>query len=136
MKYRNRFKPKGPFSMWEKTTHSRTRFRSARSIEPPWNPLSAQLRELLQVCHKTIYQVSAVTAIDGAYIWRIVRGERIEISREILILIGLALILEKSQFDKVVEILNWLLDKGGYRMLRPQNEEQEKILLQGGSNER
>lgn len=104
--------------MWEKTTHSRSRYRSQRSIEPPWDPLAARLREMLQVSRKTIYQLSADTGIDGAYIWRIVRGERVEISREVLLLMSISLVLDKSQSDQVVEMANQLLDAGGYKVLR------------------
>lgn len=104
--------------MWERTSHGSARFRSPRSVEPPWDPLAARLREMLQVSQKTIYQLSADTGIDGTYIWRIVRGERVEISREVLLLISLSLVLDKSQSDKVVEMANRLLDAGGYKMLR------------------
>jgi hypothetical protein len=103
--------------MWERTTHRRSQYRSKRSVEPPWNPLSAQLRESLQTHQQTIYHLSEVTGVDGTYIWRIVRGEQVEVSREVLILIALALVLDKETFAKVVQVLNLTLHAGGFRQL-------------------
>lgn len=117
MRYSRRFTPRRHHMMWERTNHNRSRYRSARSIEPPWDPLAARLRELLQVANKTIYQVSADTGIDGAYLWRIARGERVEVSREVLMLVSLALVLDKPKLDEVVEMANRLLDAGGYKVL-------------------
>lgn len=101
--------------MWEKTSHSRSSFRSQRSIEPPGNPFAALLRELLQKYNKTIYQLSADTGIDGAYLWRIVRGERVEISREVVIKIALAFAMDKAQAEQFLEILNPLLDRASFK---------------------
>src|SRR5436309_1743818 len=118
MGHKNRFKPRGYFGMWERTSHKPSRYQSPRSIEPPWDPLAARLREMLQVSRKTIYQLSADTGIDGAYIWRIVRSERQEVSREVLVLLSISLVLDKLLADQVVEMANELLDAGGYKKLR------------------
>ncbi len=103
--------------MWERTNHGRSRSRTPAAVEGPQNPLSVKLQEVLQQSHKTIYQLSADTGIDAAYIWRIVRGERAEVSREVVIKIGLAMVLEQKQYDQVLETLNPLLDSAGYRVL-------------------
>lgn len=112
---RAKFHRHAPFLMWERTTNRRGQYYSKRSVEPPWNPLSARLRELLQAHQATIYHLSQVTGIDGAYLWRIVRGEQVEVSREILILIVLALVLDEESFRKAVCALNILLPAGGFR---------------------
>ena len=104
--------------MWERTNNGRARSQPVELPAKPYDPLSERLRELLQESRKTIYQVSADTGIDGTYIWRIARGERVEVSREVLILISIALVLEKEKSDQVVEMVNRLLDAGGYKRLR------------------
>lgn len=109
---------KGHFNMWERTNHGRSRPHSDHAIEAPYDPLSVKLRELLQESRKTIYQVSSDTGIDGAYIWRIVRGERVEVSREVLMLLSMAMVLDKTRVDEVVYMANRLLDAGGYKVLR------------------
>lgn len=118
MNHKKRFFAHKRLSMWERTSHGRSRDRSAREVEAPYDPLSVRLREVLQESRKTIYQVSADTGIDGAYIWRIVRGDRVEVSREVLLLLSLAMVLDRSRLDEVVEIINRVLDAGGYRQLR------------------
>jgi hypothetical protein len=107
-----------PSTMREPTSRSRSRRRSERAVEGPYEPLSARLRDLLEESQKTIYQLSVDTGIDGAYIWRIVRGERVEVSREILMLMAIALVVDKMQVEQVVEMANRLLDAGGYKVLR------------------
>lgn len=109
---------KAHFNMWERTNHAKSHSQYARSDEATYDPLSVRLREILQESRKTIYQVSADTGIDGAYIWRIVRGERVEVSREVLMLLSMAMILDKSSVDQVIEMANRLLDAGGYKVLR------------------
>jgi Cro/C1-type HTH DNA-binding domain len=118
MKYMNRSNHKGHFVMRELTSHGRSRRPLARAVEGPHDPLSARLRQVLQESRKTIYQLSADTGIDGTYLWRIVRGERVEVSREVLMLISVAMVLDREQADQVVEMANRLLDAGGYKVLR------------------
>lgn len=104
--------------MWERTTHGGSRYQSPRPIEVPCTPFASRLREMLQKRRKTIYEISAITGIDAAYIWRIVRGERVEISREVVIKISLALVLDKDRYDEVIPTADFLLDGMGYKMLR------------------
>ncbi len=104
--------------MWERGNHGSSRYRPPRPIEGPYAPVSKELREILNEYRKTIYQISADTGIDGAYIWRIVRGERVEVSREVLLLISIAMILDTPNQEKLVETANRLLDAGGYKKLR------------------
>ncbi len=61
----------------------------------------------------TISQLSIDARIDGTYLWRIGRGERVEVSREVLMLIGIAMVLDKDRAEEVVEIANRLLDAAG-----------------------
>lgn len=49
---------------------------------------------------------------------RIVRVQRLEVSGEVLMLISMALVLDKSRVDQLVEMANRLLDAGGYKRLR------------------
>jgi hypothetical protein len=64
---------------------------------------------------KTIYQLSTYKCIDSTYSWRIARWERDEVSREVLLLIDIAMVLDKSRVDQVIEMANRLLDAGGIR---------------------
>jgi hypothetical protein len=66
----------------------------------------------------TISQLSIDARIDGTYLWRTRRGERVEVSREVLVLISMTIVLDKAHADQVVEMANRLLDTGGHRMLR------------------
>jgi transcriptional regulator with XRE-family HTH domain len=90
----------------------------AQPVVVTHDPLAERLREVLRESNKTIYQLSADTGIDASYIWRIVRGERVEVSREVLMLISVALVLDKSHLDRVVETANKLLEAGGYKTLK------------------
>ncbi len=67
---------------------------------------------------RTISQLSADIGIDEPYLRRIGRGERVEVSREVLLLIGMAMVLDKSHMRQVIEVVNPLLDAGGYKVLR------------------
>ena len=48
---------------------------------------------------------------------RAVRGERVEVSRKVLVLISIAIVLNKEQAEQVVVMANRLLDAGGYKVL-------------------
>ncbi len=104
--------------MWERSTHGSSRSRYVRPVEGPYAPVSEQLREFLKEYRKTIYQLSADTGVDGTYLWRIVRGERVEVSREVLLLISIALVLDNGRADSLIETANRLLEAGGYKVLR------------------
>ena len=51
--------------------------------------------------------------IEITDIWRIVMGERIEVSRQVLLRIGTLLVLDKTQSDKVIAMANQLWDAVG-----------------------
>jgi hypothetical protein len=72
----------------------------------------------LHLVRKAMHQLSADTGIDGGYLWRIVRGERAEVSREVLMLISMSMALDRSYVDQHIELANWPLDSGGYKVLR------------------
>ncbi len=46
------------------------------------------------------------------------RGERVEVSREVLLLISIAMVLHTPDQEKLVETANWLLDAGSFKKLR------------------
>lgn len=106
------------YEMKERDLRGSSDVRALRPIDGPRAPLSEQLGEILRESQKTIYQLSTDTGIDGAYIWRIVRGQRVEVSREVLMLISIALVLDRSRGDQLIEMANRLLDAGGYKMLK------------------
>ncbi len=56
---------------------------SASPIEGPFAPLSEELPEVLKEHRRTIYRIRNDTGINGACIWRIVRGEPMEVSRNV-----------------------------------------------------
>jgi Cro/C1-type HTH DNA-binding domain len=118
MKHRNHFNHRAHFTMWERSTRGSSSLRYAQPIEGPYAPVSERLREVLRESRKTIYQLSADTGIDGAYLWRIVRGERVEVSREVLLLISIAMVLDRDHADQLIEMVNRFLDAGGYKVLR------------------
>lgn len=82
--------------------------------------LPAVLKEHLDKSGKSIYQLSNDSGVDSAYIWRVLNSERREVSREILILMSVALVLDERSVDALVEVANALLDAAGYRPLRPE----------------
>lgn len=51
--------------------------------------------------------------VDGANIWRILRGKRESVPREILIRLGVALVLESTKAEKLIETTNELLEAAG-----------------------
>jgi hypothetical protein len=73
---------------------------------------------MLRLSNKTTYQLGADAGIVGADIRRIVRGEKVEVSRLVLVLISLTMVLDKSRLDQVAEMANPLLEAGGYKQLR------------------
>lgn len=93
--------------------------KTVNSSEENYDALPAVLKEHLEKSGKSIYQLSNDSGVDSAYIWRVLNGERHEVSREILILISVGLILDVRRVEKIVEVANELLDAAGYKPLRP-----------------
>ncbi len=60
----------------------------------------------------------ATRVVECADVWRIARGQRVEVSPEILMLMAIALVVDKTQAERVVEMANRLLDAGRYKVLR------------------
>ncbi len=90
-------------------------------IEPtdPWrNPLARALQKHLQRAGKSIYQLSNDSGIDAAYIWRVLNNKKNEVSREVLILLSIAFIVDDDEVDAIAEVANDLLDAAGYKTLR------------------
>lgn len=85
--------------------------------------LAAKLREHLAASGKSVYQLSRDSGVDATYLWRILRGERLEVSREVLILVSTALTADAERVDEFTFIANELLDAAGYRMLRDRRTE-------------
>ena len=89
------------------------------SIAKYQDTLPTVLNEHLQKSGKSIYQLSNDSGVDSAYIWRVLNSERHEVSREVLIVISLALVLDERSVDTIIEVANDLLDAVGYKSLRP-----------------
>ncbi len=70
---------------------------------------------------KTTYQLSTDTGIDSVYIRQIAHSEWIEASWDVLLLISIAMVLDKEQAEQGVEMAGRLLDAGGYKVLRKQS---------------
>ncbi len=58
------------------------------------------------------------SGIDAAYIWRVLNSEKREVSREVLILLNVALVADERRVETLVEVANDLLDAAGYKSLR------------------
>ncbi len=80
--------------------------------------LARTLKKHQEESGRSIYELSNSSGVDAAYIWRIIRGERTNASREILILVAIALVLDGKTIKKVVEVTNDLLDAAGFKKLR------------------
>lgn len=80
--------------------------------------LQSALKKHLDRSGKSIYELSKDSGIDAAYIWRMLKSEKREVSREVLILLSVALVEDESRVDTLVDVANDLLDAAGYRVLR------------------
>ncbi len=79
--------------------------------------LAGVLRKQLDEQRMSIYQLSQTSGVDGAYIWRILRGERENVSREVVIRLGVALVLEWAEAERVIDTTNELLNAAGFKRL-------------------
>lgn len=92
--------------------------RSGRSMGRADHSLADTLDKELKRSGKSIYQLSNESGVDAAYIWRILRGERQNVSREVLIALSIALASEPGQVDRVFNVVNEMFDAAGFRALR------------------
>jgi len=63
-------------------------------------------------------QLADRSGVDVAHIWRIEQGEHQNVSREVLILLSIAMVLGSESVDLIVEVANEILDAAGLKMLR------------------
>ncbi len=89
----------------------------SRPPEVAEDSLAATLQRYVRESGRSIYQLSNASGVDGAYIWRILRGERENVSREVVIRLGVALVLESDSAEKVIDTTNDLLDAAGFKRL-------------------
>lgn len=80
--------------------------------------LAATLRKYQEESGRSVYQISNTSGVDAMYLIRIMRGEKTNVSREVVIRIGVALVLEADHAEKVIETTNDLLDAAGFKRLQ------------------
>ncbi len=97
--------------------------RSARKLELPRDRLAITFQECRQASGLSFSKLAEAGGIDVAHIWRIEQGEHQNVSREILILLSMAMVLDTATIDRVVEVANQILDAAGLKMLRASWEE-------------
>ncbi len=96
------------------TNPTETTIRLAQSHDP----LARALQKHLHSSGKSIYRLSNDSGIDAAYIWRVLNDQKHEVSREVLILLSIALVLDDGEVDMITDIANDLLAAAGYKSLR------------------
>ncbi len=99
-------------------SHSRHNRHKARALELPRDRLAIAFQKWRQAKGLSLADLSQVSAIDVAHIWRIEQGERPNTSREVLIVLSMAMVLDVATLDQVLEVANEILDAAGLKMLR------------------
>ncbi len=103
----------------------------ARPLELPRDRLALTFQKCRQVRGLSIAGLAEVSGIDVAHIWRIEQGERPNTSRETLIVLCMAMVLDSALLDQVIEVANEILDAAGLKMLRSNwqvNQESKAVL--------
>ncbi len=92
--------------------------KAPRPLELPRDLLAITLRKCREESGKSIYRLAEDSDVPEVNIWKMERGERQNATRETLLLLSLAMVLDANQVDQVVEVANVILDAAGLRMLR------------------
>ena len=102
----------------EKTPRARRQHRRARALELPRDRLALAVENCRQVSGLSLYRLAERSGIDYAHLWRIEQGEHQNVSREILLLLSIALVVDTAAVDHIVEVANDILDAAGFKLLR------------------
>ena len=94
----------------------------ARPLQLPRDRLAITFRQCRERAGLSLSQLADRSGVDVAHIWRIEQGEHQNVSREILILLSIALVLGSESVDLIVEVANEILDAAGLKMLRSPRE--------------
>ena len=105
-------------SSTENAVRPKRKRRIARPLELPRDQLAVTFQKCRQAKGLSIADLAEVSGIDMAHIWRLEQGERPNTSRETLIVLSLAMVLDATTLDQVVEVANEILDAAGLKMLR------------------
>ncbi len=100
------------------TNKAKRNRREPRRLESPRDRLAITFRKCRETAGISLPNLAERSGIDKAHIWRLENGERPETSRETLVLLSLALVLDEEMVDCVVEVANEILDAAGLKMLR------------------
>lgn len=92
--------------------------RVARPLQLPRDRLAVAFQRCREQSGLSFAQLADRSGVDVAHIWRIEQGEHQNVSREVLILLSLAMVLGSQSVDLVVEVANEILDAAGLKMLR------------------
>jgi transcriptional regulator with XRE-family HTH domain len=107
-----------------------TKARRRRHVSHPLQFPRDRLALIFQKCRKakglSLADLSEVSGIDVAHVWRIEKGERPNTSREVLLVLSLAMVLDEATLDQVVEVANEILDAAGLKML-PTSWERKRV---------
>lgn len=91
---------------------------TARRLELPGDRLALTVQKCRQVSGLSFTRLAERSGIDVAHLWRIEQGEHQNVSREILILLSIALIVDSTAVDHIVNVANEILDAAGFKLLR------------------
>lgn len=90
----------------------------ARPLEFPRDRLAIIFQKCRQAQGLSLSDLSQVSGIDVAHIWRIEQGERPNTSREVLVVLCMAMILDVTKLEQVIEVADEILDAAGLKTLR------------------
>lgn len=92
--------------------------RVARPLQSPRDRLALTFRRCREQSGLSFSQLADRSGVDVAHIWRIEQGEHQNVSREVLILLSIAMVLGSESVDLIVDVGNEILDAAGLKMLR------------------
>ncbi len=90
----------------------------SRPLELPHDRLAFTLQKCREASGKSVYRLAGDSGVSSVNIWKMERGERQNVTRETLLLLSLAMVLNANQVDQVVEVANEILNAAGLKMLR------------------
>jgi hypothetical protein len=108
----------GPETKTLKAHRPKRKTRTAQKLELPRDRLAITFRDRREFSHLSLSKLAEASGIDVAHIWRIEQGEHQNVSRETLILLSLAMVLDAGTIEQVVEVANAILEAAGLKMLR------------------
>ncbi len=108
---------------YSRAKHSQRR---ARQLELPRDRLAITLQKRRHEQGLSLAELAHISGIDVAHIWRIEQGERPNTSREVLIVLCMAMVLDIPTLDQVIEVVDETLDAAGLKMLRASREPQRE----------